>query len=61
MLLTGIAGPGFFAQGKIFLRKKIEPAGTLRENFTIAEGEIQRLNRLLTDVMDFERSRPLCL
>lgn len=43
------------------IRKKIAPAGTLRENFSIVEGEIQRLNRLLKDVMDFARPRPLRL
>lgn len=43
------------------IRKKIAPAGTLRENFSIVEEEIQRLNRLLNDVLDFARSRPLCL
>jgi two-component system C4-dicarboxylate transport sensor histidine kinase DctB len=43
------------------IRKKIKPDGALRENFSIAEGEIRRLNRLLTDVQDFARSRPLRL
>ncbi|ABB32375.1 integral membrane sensor signal transduction histidine kinase [Geobacter metallireducens RCH3] len=43
------------------IRKKIAPAGTLRENFSIVEEEIQRLNRLLNDVLDFARSRPLRL
>lgn len=43
------------------IRKKIDPAGTLRENFSIVEGEIRRLNRLLEDVLDFARSRPLRL
>jgi two-component system C4-dicarboxylate transport sensor histidine kinase DctB len=43
------------------IRKKIDPAGTLKENFTIVEGEIQRLNRLLKDMMDFARTRPLNL
>jgi len=43
------------------IRKKIAPDGTLRENFAIAEGEIRRLNRLLKDVLDFARSRPLRL
>ncbi|MCM2359919.1 MAG: ATP-binding protein [Geobacteraceae bacterium] len=43
------------------IRKKIEPAGTLRENFAIVEGEIKRLNRLLKDVLDFARARPLRL
>jgi two-component system C4-dicarboxylate transport sensor histidine kinase DctB len=43
------------------IRKKIEPSGVLSENFSIVEGEIQRLNHLLNDVMDFARSRPLRL
>jgi two-component system C4-dicarboxylate transport sensor histidine kinase DctB len=43
------------------IRKKISLDGTLRENFSIAEGEIRRLNRLLKDVLDFARSRPLRL
>lgn len=43
------------------IRKKITLDGTLRENFAIAEGEIRRLNRLLKDVLDFARSRPLRL
>lgn len=43
------------------IRKKISLDGTLRENFAIAEGEIRRLNRLLKDVLDFARSRPLRL
>ena len=43
------------------IRKKIRPDGALRENFSLAEGEIRRLNRLLTDVLDFARSRPLRL
>lgn len=43
------------------IRRKIEPTGTIRENFSIVEGEIQRLNRLLNDVMDFARSQPLRL
>ncbi len=43
------------------IRKKIEPSGVLSENFSIAEGEIQRLNRLLKDVLDFARPRPLRL
>lgn len=40
------------------IRKKIAPAGTLRENFSIVEEEIRRLNRLLNDVLDFARPRP---
>jgi two-component system C4-dicarboxylate transport sensor histidine kinase DctB len=43
------------------IRKKIAPAGVLRENFGIVDEEIQRLNRLLNDVLDFARSRPLRL
>jgi two-component system C4-dicarboxylate transport sensor histidine kinase DctB len=43
------------------IRKRIGPAGILRENFLIVEGEIKRLNRLLKDVQDFARSRPLRL
>lgn len=41
--------------------KKIEPSGILGENFAIVEGEIQRLNRLLKDVMNFAAPRPLRL
>ncbi|MBI5443274.1 MAG: two-component sensor histidine kinase [Deltaproteobacteria bacterium] len=33
----------------------------LRENFEIVESEIQRLNRLLSDIMGFARPRPLRL
>lgn len=43
------------------IRKKIEPSGNLCENFSIVDGEIQRLNRLLKDVLDFARPRPLRL
>ena len=43
------------------IRKKIEPTGVLCENFSIADGEIRRLNRLLKDVLDFARPRPLRL
>ena len=43
------------------IRKKIDPSGILSENFSIVDGEIQRLNRLLKDVMDFARPRPLRL
>ena len=43
------------------IRKKISLDATLRENFSIAEGEIKRLNRLLKDILDFARSRPLRL
>lgn len=43
------------------IRKKIGPSGVLCENFSIVEGEIQRLNRLLKDVMGFARPSPLRL
>jgi two-component system C4-dicarboxylate transport sensor histidine kinase DctB len=43
------------------IRKKIEPSGVLSENFSIVDGEIQRLNHLLNDVMDFARPRSLRL
>ncbi|WP_343213602.1 sensor histidine kinase [Geobacter hydrogenophilus] len=43
------------------IRKKIAPTGILRENFSIVEEEIRRLNRLLKDVLDFARTRPLRL
>jgi two-component system C4-dicarboxylate transport sensor histidine kinase DctB len=43
------------------IRKKIDPSGVLSENFSIVDGEIQRLNRLLKDVMGFARPRPLRL
>ncbi|HJV67326.1 MAG TPA: ATP-binding protein [Geomonas sp.] len=43
------------------IRKKIAPSGILSENFSIADGEIQRLNRLLKDMLDFARPRPLRL
>lgn len=43
------------------IRKRISPSGTLEENFAIVEGEIKRLNRLLKDVLDFARTRPLRL
>lgn len=43
------------------IRKKIEPSGILGENFAIVEGEIQRLNRLLKDMMNFAAPRPLRL
>ena len=43
------------------IRKKIEPSGILSENFSIVDGEIQRLNHLLNDVLDFARPRPLRL
>ena len=43
------------------IRKRIEPSGILSENFSIVDGEIQRLNRLLNDVLDFARPRLLRL
>lgn len=43
------------------IRKRIEPTGVMYENFSIVEGEIKRLNRLLNDVLDFARPRPLRL
>ncbi|MBJ6749508.1 GHKL domain-containing protein [Geomonas sp. Red421] len=43
------------------IRKRIEPTGVMYENFSIVEGEIKRLNRLLKDVLDFARPRPLRL
>jgi two-component system C4-dicarboxylate transport sensor histidine kinase DctB len=43
------------------IRKRIDTTVPLQENFTIVEGEIQRLNRLLKDMMDFARTRPLNL
>ena len=43
------------------IRKRIEPSGILSENFSIVDGEIQRLNHLLNDVLDFARPRPLRL
>lgn len=43
------------------IRKRIDPKIPLQENFTIVEGEIQRLNRLLKDMLDFARTRPLKL
>jgi len=43
------------------IRKRIAPSGVLSENFSIVDGEIQRLNHLLKDVLDFARPRPLRL
>ena len=43
------------------IRKRIDPSGVLSENFSIVDGEIQRLNHLLNDVLDFARPRPLRL
>lgn len=43
------------------IRKKIDPSGSLRENFSIVEEEIQRLNYFLKDVMNFARPCPLRL
>lgn len=43
------------------IKKKIALSGTLRENFTIVEEEIRRLNGLLKEVLDFARTRPLHL
>ncbi|WP_428605152.1 sensor histidine kinase [Sedimenticola sp.] len=43
------------------IRKRTQPAGPLQEHFSIVEEEILRLNRLVNDVMDFARARPLRL
>jgi len=43
------------------IRKRYQPQQALQENFTIVEDEILRLNRLVNDVMDFARARPLRL
>lgn len=43
------------------IRKRIEPSGLLSENFSIVDGEIRRLNNLLSDVLDFARPRQLRL
>ncbi|MCW8944240.1 MAG: cache domain-containing protein [Sedimenticola sp.] len=43
------------------IRKRSKPEGRLEEHFTIVEEEILRLNRLVNDVMDFARARPLRL
>jgi two-component system C4-dicarboxylate transport sensor histidine kinase DctB len=43
------------------IREESPSDGPLRENFAIVEEEIQRLNRLLSDVMGFARPRPLRL
>lgn len=43
------------------IRKKHPTQGGSQENFTIVEEEILRLNRLVNDVMDFARARPMRL
>jgi two-component system C4-dicarboxylate transport sensor histidine kinase DctB len=43
------------------IRKRSKMEGNLEEHFTIVEEEILRLNRLVNDVMDFARARPLRL
>jgi two-component system C4-dicarboxylate transport sensor histidine kinase DctB len=43
------------------IHKRSQPTGNLEEHFNIVEEEIQRLNRLVNDVMDFARARPLRL
>jgi len=43
------------------IRKRTRPEGRLKEHFSIVEEEILRLNRLVNDVMDFARARPLRL
>jgi two-component system C4-dicarboxylate transport sensor histidine kinase DctB len=43
------------------IREESPSDGPLSENFAIVEEEIQRLNRLLSDVMGFARPRPLRL
>ncbi len=43
------------------IRKRTKPEGPLEEHFSIVEEEILRLNRLVNDVMDFARARPLRL
>lgn len=43
------------------IRKRVKPEGPLEEHFSIVEEEILRLNRLVNDVMDFARARPLRL
>ncbi|OMH30305.1 cache domain-containing protein [Motiliproteus sp. MSK22-1] len=43
------------------IRKKWQPEGRLQEHFSIIDDEILRLNRLLSDVMDFARPGPLRL
>lgn len=41
------------------IREESRPEGPLQENFSIVEEEIQRLNRLLSDVLGFARPKPL--
>ena len=43
------------------IRKHTRPEGRMKEHFSIVEEEILRLNRLVNDVMDFARARPLRL
>lgn len=43
------------------IRKRTRAEGALQEHFGIVEEEILRLNRLVNDVMDFARARPLRL
>ena len=43
------------------IRKRTKAEGPLEEHFSIVEEEILRLNRLVNDVMDFARARPLRL
>ncbi|MDF1529468.1 MAG: cache domain-containing protein [Sedimenticola sp.] len=43
------------------IRKRSNAEGHLEEHFSIVEEEILRLNRLVNDVMDFARARPLRL
>ncbi len=43
------------------IRKRSKAEGHLEEHFSIVEEEILRLNRLVNDVMDFARARPLRL
>ncbi|MCB1761123.1 MAG: GHKL domain-containing protein [Gammaproteobacteria bacterium] len=43
------------------IRKRYQPQTELQENFAIVEDEMLRLNRLVNDVMDFARTRPLRL
>tara|TARA_R110002167_G_scaffold75536_3_gene210757 strand:- start:1607 stop:3433 length:1827 start_codon:yes stop_codon:yes gene_type:complete len=43
------------------IKRKWQPEGRLQEHFSIIDTEILRLNRLLTDVMDFAKPGPLRL
>lgn len=43
------------------IKKKWQPEGRLQEHFSIIDSEILRLNRLLSDVMNFARPGPLRL